>query len=106
MLLDPTLAHPESFAAKKFWRRFRVSYPLFSDVIIPLCRHYGILTTQRERILLKMKILSALRILGRDYYADSIPELSFTGESTINEILKAFLKQFSEGLYDIYVRPP
>ena len=47
-----------------------------------------------------------MRILGRDYCSDSISELSFIGESTVNAIFKAFLKQFSEALYDLYVRPP
>ena len=63
MLLDPTLANSDFFAAKKFRRRFRVSYPLFSDVIIPLCRQYAILTTQRERIPLESKVLSAQGVL-------------------------------------------
>ena len=82
-----TLADSDSFAIKKFRRRLCVSYPLFSDVIIvPLCRQCGILTTQRERIPLELKVLSALRILGRDYCSDSISELSFIGESTVNAI--------------------
>ena len=106
ILLDPTLADSDSFAAKKFRRRIRVLYPLFSDVIVPLCRQYGILTIQRERIPLELKVLSALHILGRDYCSDSISELSFIGESTVNAIFKAFLKQYSEALYDLYVRPP
>ena len=90
----------------KFRRRFRVPYPLFPDVINPLCRQYGILKTQRERIPLELKLLSAFRIFGRDYCSDSISELSFIGESTINAIFKALLKQFLEALYGVYVRPP
>ena len=46
--------------------------------------------TQRKRILIELKVLSVLRILGRDYCSDSIFELSLIGESTINEVLKAF----------------
>ena len=106
MLLDPTLADSNSFAAKQFRRRFRNPYPLFSDVIIPLCRQCGILTTQRERVPLELRVLSALRILGRDYCSDSISEFSFIGESTIIAIFKAFLKQFAEALYDLCVRSP
>ena len=39
------------------------------------------------------------QILYRSY-------LTFIRESTINAIFKSFLKQFSETLYDVYVRPP
>ena len=35
MLLDPNFSDSDFFAAKKFRRRFRVPYPLFSDVIVP-----------------------------------------------------------------------
>lgn len=31
MLLDPTLADPDSFATKKFRQRYHVPYPLFSE---------------------------------------------------------------------------
>jgi hypothetical protein len=106
MLLDPSLLDPSSFTAKKFRRRFRVPYPLFADVITPLCREHGILRAARERIPLEFKILAALRMLGRDSCSDSISELSLMGESTCLHIFKVFLKQFADALYDVSVRPP
>jgi hypothetical protein len=106
MLLDASLLEPTSFTAKKFRRRFRVPYPLFADVIMPLCREHGILRTERERIPLEFKVLAALRMLGRDSCSDSISELSMMGESTCNSVFKKFLKQFADALYPIYVRPP
>jgi hypothetical protein len=58
MLLDPCLLDPTSFISKKFRRRFRVPYPLFADIIIPLCREHGILKSEKERIPLEFKVLA------------------------------------------------
>ena len=72
MLLDPLLLNPESHIAKRFRRRFRVSYSLFSEIILPLCKQHKILYTKKARIPLEFKILAALRMLGRDSCSDSI----------------------------------
>jgi hypothetical protein len=77
MLLDPSLLDPSSCTAKKFRRRFRVSYPLFAAVIMPLCRERGILRGTRVRTPLEFKILAAFRMFGRD----SCSELSLMGQS-------------------------
>jgi hypothetical protein len=106
MLKHKDIADPNSFVGKKFRRRFRVPYQLFVDIIIPKCAKFGILSVARERIPVEFKILAALRMLGRDSCADSVSELSFMGESTCNSIFKRFLKEFTEALYSIYVRPP
>ena len=66
MLKDPELQNPNSTQAKKFRRRFRVTYSLFL-YIVDLCREVNLFETKKESVSIPMeiKILISLRILAR-----------------------------------------
>ena len=49
LLLDPTIMDPKSPQGLKFRRRFRVPFPLFIEVIIPLCKERNIFDIKDER---------------------------------------------------------
>ena len=56
---------------------------------------------------IELKILVALRILGRDAKADDIAELSDVGESTANHnIFKTFVREFSKTVLSDYIKFP
>ncbi len=84
MLRDPELQNPYSRQAKKFRRRFRVSFGLF-NYIVDLCRQVNLFNTKAHKrsIPLEIKVLIGLRILGRGNCADDIEEMSGVKESTV-----------------------
>jgi len=107
MLLDPALDDPTSIVAITFRRRFRVPYPLFKEVLIPRCKEKKIFPAGKGcSIPVEMKLLVALRILGRDAVADDCNELSSIGLSTCHDIFKRFVKLFSSAFYEDYVFIP
>jgi hypothetical protein len=94
---------------KLFRRRFRIPFPVFKDVLVPLCRDANIFGTSVEayvRVPLEFKILVSLRILGRGNVADDIFEMSKVPESTCNTIFHRFCEKFSEVFFADYVKPP
>lgn len=102
---QPTIREPGSFAFVKFRTRFRTPYPFFKDILIPECLKKGILCTERtSQISLELKVLVALRMLGRDACADDCEELSEIALTTCSRIFKRFLLEFSECFYDEVVR--
>jgi len=111
MLSDPTINDVNSRAALKFKRRFRTPYNLFKEYIVPECNRKNVFNLERKsRIPIELKILSVLRILGRGSCADDINELSGIGESTVHELFKTFVVNFSQrgsdGFYDEWIKPP
>ena len=38
LILDPRTRDPHSFMGKRFKRRFRVPFPIFMDVLVPMCK--------------------------------------------------------------------
>ena len=79
MLLNPLIKDPASKLAKKFRRRFRVPYPLFSELLVPECKRVNLFNTTFEnmiRVPIEFKILIALRILGRGNVFDDLEELA------------------------------
>ena len=75
---------------------FRVPFPLFKDIVKD-CRESNIFTTGKKKatICVEFKVLACLRILGRNYVTAS--------ETTINDFLKLFLRNYSRGYYKKYV---
>jgi hypothetical protein len=104
------LAHPDlhienSAIAKKFRRRFRVPPKIFFDVLVPLSEN--IFSSGGRRLIPnELKLLVALRILGRDAIADDCNEFCGIGESTCNTIFKTFVKGFSKLYYNRFIRIP
>ena len=94
--------------ARLFRRRFRIPYPLFFKILVPACRGTGIFKDSEEKFQIPttIKLLIALRILGRDASADDCTMNSFVGESTCHVIFKQFIKNYSAKYCDIWLKFP
>lgn len=99
--------NPTSWRGKLFRRRFRVPFPLFEEVLLPLCREKNIFDEQRQgRIPLEIKLMAALRMLGRASCADSVSELSEIGESTAAYLFKKLVTNIAERVFPEVVKVP
>ena len=107
MLRDPELQLPGSRVARLFRRRFRVPYAVFKEILVPQCVAKNVFEYRgTSGVPIEIKIMIALRILGRDGVADDCTELSFVGESTCLEIFKKFVSNYSRHYYDSFVKIP
>jgi hypothetical protein len=107
MLLNPDVKDPTSYLGKKFRRRFRVPYKLFNDVIVPQCKQANVFEEKpNSTIPTELRVLVALRILGRDSTGDECEELSFIGETTARDIFVKFVTNYTFSFYSYYVRLP
>ena len=94
LISNPVVEDPKSKEGKSFRRRFRVPFPLFKEILLPLCIEHQIFNhNRRSRIPVEAKLLSSLRILGRDSCADDVAELlqNVIGESHVYTIFKQFI---------------
>jgi hypothetical protein len=65
MLNKLKVADPQSWIAKKFRRRFRVPYPMFTNVLVPMCQRAKVFGDEKIcKIPIEFKIMAALRMLG------------------------------------------
>jgi hypothetical protein len=106
MLLDPDTADVTTRAGKKFRRRFRVPFPIFTE-LVQMCNREAIFSIKRKsRIPVECKIMACLRVLGRDNCADDIAELSgnMIGESTFYTIFKQFVHGMQEKIFPKYIQ--
>jgi len=95
LILDPRTKNLLSYQGKRFKRRFRVPFPIFTNLLVPMCKSVNLFDDHYlGYIPIEFKILIALRILARGNCADDIAELSNVGESTINSIFKKFVTNF------------
>jgi hypothetical protein len=94
-----------SEAANAFRRRFRVPYSLFYKVLVPMCASKEVFSNTEGKfaIPVNLKVLIALRILGRDATADDCVMNSGVSERTCNQIFHEFVTNFSKHFYDEYV---
>ena len=108
LIRHPEVSDCNSAKGKLFRRRFRVPFPLFNEILVPICRQKNIFKTQRKsRIDIEFKILLVLRILGRGNCADDINEfIPAIGHSTINTIFHVFCQNFVSEFYSKYVNVP
>ena len=107
MLRDPDVEDMTTKTGKLFRRRFRIPYVLFRDILVPQCREANVFEGRgRAKIPLELKILIALRILGRDGIADDCQELSLVDESTCTEIFKKLVRNYSGHYYSTFVKVP
>lgn len=90
MLKDPSIKEPTSKTAKKFRRRFRVPFPLFELLVAELrddvtgaWDQVDATRLASRRVPLELKVLSALRALGRGEVFDTLEELTLVSESTL-----------------------
>jgi len=82
---------PGSFEDRLFRKRFRLPYALFDDFVKEV-KDLNIFEEVRcGKIGVEFKIMTGLRILGRDSCADDISEFLNIGESTVYPIFKQFV---------------
>ena len=112
MLKDPFLHDDDSFLAKQFRRRFRIPFRFFNEWLVPQCEENNIFGLKRKAdgsvfgiIPLEIKILIALRILGRGNCCDDLNEFTQVGESTCNNYFKQFVKAFSARFKEKFISP-
>ena len=61
---------------------------------------------RQAKIGIDFKVLTCLRILGRNFVCDSVVEILNTGVATVNNIFKDFVANYSAAYYDKYVYVP
>jgi hypothetical protein len=90
MLRDPALKSPGSKLARKFRRRFRVPYPLFLLLLEELKSdtdggwdNKDATGLEGRKVPLEIKLLAALRALGRGEVFDTLAEITFVSEDTL-----------------------
>jgi len=106
-MMDPSIEDENSRLGKLFRLRFRMPYLMFRDYLIPLVRRANIFSSAANvRIPLEIKVLCALRILGRGSYCDDISEMSQVPLSTVNSIFKDFVIGFTSAYFSEFVRFP
>ena len=109
-LQNPLLLIPDSYSAREFQRRYRLPYPLFLQ-LVDECKEVNIFDMSNPystnlKIPIELKILIALRMLGRDLCCDDIFEMSLVPISSCNKFYKQFIKGITEKLYSRYVYLP
>jgi len=109
MINNPDIRDDSSKLGKTFRRRFRVPFVIFDEWILPICIRYNVFEIKDEarvRIPIEIKIMIALRILGRANCADDIQEMSEVPSSSIHVIFKMFVRNFSRHAYELFVKIP
>ena len=79
MLRDPEVQVPTSRLGKLFRLRFRMSWDLFHNYLLPMvveANIFPVRQAKQTRIPLEIKILICLRRLGRGLVADDVGELA------------------------------
>ena len=90
-----------------FRRRFRVPYDIFSCILVPFCKERNIFkVTIKSQIPIEIRVLAALRVLGRGICCDDIAELGDMRASTANNIFYHFVRGISEHLFADVVKVP
>ena len=107
LINDPRTSNPKSFQGKRFKRRFRVPFPIFKNILVPMCRDVNLFDQSYDgHIPIEFKILVSLRILARGNCADDISEFSDIGESSVLQIFKIFVSSFVDHFYTRFVSLP
>jgi hypothetical protein len=60
----------------------------------------------RTQIGVEFKLFGCLRISGRGAHCDDVAEILGCGKTTVNDIIKLFVKNYSEVYYDVHVYVP
>ena len=106
MVNDPELLDPWTTKAKKFRRRFRITFSLF-QYLVGLCKDINLFGTIRKgAVPVEIKILIGLRILARGNCGDDIEEMSGIKESSVYYFFKEFIEKFSTAFFDKFVQFP
>ena len=94
MLHHPEIANVGSWVSRKFRRRFRIPYSMFLE-LVEECKEHNVfgVPVRKSKILVEYKVLSCLKILGRDLCCDEIDEALNIAESTVNKFFKQFINK-------------
>ena len=107
LYMSESTRNPSSREGKLFRRRFRLPFPVFNEVIVPLCIQHDIFGRgKNSRIPVYIKAMAALRILGRNACCDDIAEAAEIGESTANTIFRQFIDGMCKHVFASVVKPP
>jgi hypothetical protein len=91
---------------KRFRQSFRVPFPLFNNVLVPLFNEKKIFSC-KSIIPIEFKILIGLRILALGDPAHAVQSIVHCiGQSTINKIFHEFCEGVTKNLFDEYVKVP
>ena len=107
MLQDPSVNEVGSWLNRKFRRRFRVPYSMFLE-IVQECKDHNVfgMCLRQSKIKVEYKVLTCLKILGRDLCADEIDEHLNIAESTVNKFFKMFIYNYANAMYSKWVNVP
>ena len=95
MLRDPEVQVPTSRLGKLFRLRFRMSWDLYHNYLMPMvveANIFPVRQAKQTRIPLEIKILLCLRRLGRGLVADDVSELANVAASTVEAIFHQFVE--------------
>jgi hypothetical protein len=105
LINSPDVGDPLSRNGIKFRARFRTPYPLFSELLVPLCIQYNVFKIQRENfgVPVKFRVLIGLRFLARAHDSDTMEELSQVKSSTCHTIFHQFIDGMVEHLFPLFL---
>jgi hypothetical protein len=108
MVNDPDLLDPWTNKAKKFRRRFRITFSLF-QYLVGLCKDINLFGTIfcfnlfinlfgtiRKAVPVEIKILIGLRMLARGNCGDDIEEMSGIKQSSVYYFFKEFIEKSAQ----------
>jgi hypothetical protein len=105
MLVGPTVSAVGSWFNRKFRRRFRAYLIQCFSRLLQNVRSIMFLVRQ-SKIKVEFKVLTCLKILGRDLCADEIEEHLKIAESTVNKFFKMFIYNYANAMYSKWVNVP
>jgi hypothetical protein len=108
LINSPDVGDPSSRNGKKFRTRFRTPFPLFEELLVPMCIQYNVFKIQRQNagIPVKFRVLIGLRYLARAHDSDTMEELSGVKRPTCHTIFHQFLDGMVEHFFDMFVTIP
>ena len=76
--------------------------------IVAECKEHNVfgIELRQSKIKVEFKVLTCLKILGRDLCADKIEEHLKIAESTVNKFFKMFIYSYASAMYSKWVNVP
>ena len=73
--------------------------------IVEECKEHNVFVMElrRSKIKIEFKVLTCLKILGRDLCADEFDEHLNIAESTVNKFFKLFIYNYANAIYSKWV---
>ena len=112
MLADGRCKDPETPEHQLFRRRFTVPFTMYAD-IVKKARDWGVFpkdgdtdASGRPAVPLELKVLGALRYLGKGVCFDAIAELSGMSEQTAQNFFHKFWRRFVDEFKDQWIKYP